>query len=49
MYLTDCDQNYEGDTCYFSCNPEYATIGSNSRTCTSSGWNGTHPFCDGKF
>ena len=45
----DCDQNYEGDTCYFSCNPGYAMIGSTSRTCTSSGWTGSHPFCDGKF
>ena len=45
----DCDQDYEGDTCYFSCNPGYAMIGSNSRRCTSSGLNGTHPFCDDKF
>jgi hypothetical protein len=23
-------------------------IGSSSRTCTSNGWTGNHPFCDGK-
>ena len=45
----NCYSNYEGQTCYFSCNTGYAMIGSSSRTCTGSGWTGTHPFCDGKF
>ena len=45
----NCYSYYEGESCYFSCNTGYAMIGSSSRTCTSSGWTGTHPFCDGKF
>ena len=45
----DCDLNYEGDNCYFSCNPGYGMIGSSVRTCSTRGWSGTHTFCDGKF
>ena len=45
----DCDSIYEGQSCDFSCNAGYAMTGSYSRTCTNTGWTGTHPFCDGKF
>ena len=45
----DCDLNYEGDNCYFSCNPGYGMIGSSVRTCSTRGWSGSHTSCDGKF
>ena len=43
----NCYSYYEGQMCHFSCNTGYALIGSSSRTCTSTGCTGSHPFCDG--
>ncbi|XP_033647599.1 uncharacterized protein LOC117307061 [Asterias rubens] len=44
-----CPQTLEGQTCDFSCDAGYGMIGSSSRTCTSNGWTGNHPFCDGEL
>lgn len=45
----DCSYTLEGQKCNFACNPGYFLTGSASRTCTSYGWTGSHPFCDGKL
>ena len=45
----DCPYNLEGQTCNFRCSAGYALIGSSYRKCTSSGWTGTHPYCDGEL
>ena len=50
LYLLNgyaCSELYEGQVCHFSCNTGYYLVGSSSRTCTSTGWTGTHPVCDG--
>ena len=44
-----CYSNHEEESCSFASNTGYAMIGSSSRTCTTTGWTGTHPFCDGNF
>ena len=43
-----CPESFEGNHCYFHCNPGYALIGPSSWTCTGNGWPTNHPFCDGK-
>ena len=43
-----CPYRLEGERCDFFCNPLYGIIGSSSRNCTSNGWTGSHPNCDGE-
>ena len=39
----------EESTVTYSCNTGYGLTGEAVRTCTSSGWNGTEPRCEGVY